>query len=100
MGLFSKLFGTDKKDRVNALLAKGAVIIDVRNPGEFAARNHKGSINIPLQEIAAKMDEIKAHQKPIVVCCASGVRSASAKSMIAKAGIEVENAGSWRALEK
>ncbi|NOQ75196.1 MAG: rhodanese-like domain-containing protein [Crocinitomix sp.] len=100
MGLLSNLFGGGKKARVEALLAKGAVIIDVRNPGEFAARNHKGSINIPLQQIGQKMNQIKAHKKPIVVCCASGMRSAKAKSMIANAGMEVENAGGWRALEK
>lgn len=99
MGLLSKIFGGGRKERVEELIAKGAVIIDVRNPGEFAARNHKGSINIPLQQIAQSMDKIKAHKKPIVVCCASGVRSAKAKSMIAKEGIEVENAGGWRALE-
>lgn len=100
MGIFSNLFGGRKKARVAELLAKGAVIIDVRNPGEFAARNHKGSINIPLQQIAQSMNKIKAQKKPIVVCCASGVRSAQAKNMIAKAGMEVENAGGWRALEK
>jgi phage shock protein E len=100
MGILSNLFGGGKKARVADLLAKGAIIIDVRNPGEFAARNHKGSINIPLQQIVQNMEIIKAHKKPVVVCCASGVRSASAKNMIAKAGMEVENAGGWRALEK
>lgn len=100
MGLFSKLFGGGKRERVNVLLERGAIIIDVRNPGEFAGRNYKGSINIPLQEIVKNIHKIKAHQKPIVVCCASGVRSASAKNILAKAGIEVENAGGWRALEK
>jgi rhodanese-related sulfurtransferase len=99
MGLFSKLSGGAKRERIKAILERGAVIIDVRNPGEFASRNHEGSINIPLQEIPQNLDKIKAHQKPIIVCCASGVRSASAKTIIANAGIEVENAGGWRALK-
>ena len=67
---------------MDKLLAKGAIIIDVRNHGEFAARHHKGSENIPLQQLAKNMDKIKAYKKPIVVCCASGVRSAQAKNMI------------------
>lgn len=100
MGILSKLFGGGRNERVEALLAKGAVIIDVRNPGEFAAGRIEGSKNIPLQEIRSNVKKIKALKKPIVVCCASGMRSGQAKMILEKEGIEVENAGGWRALKK
>lgn len=100
MGILSNLFGGGRKERVDALIAKGALIIDVRNPGEFRARHHKGSQNIPLNQLSGKIDEIKSSNKPVVVCCASGVRSGQAKSMLEREGIEVENAGGWRALER
>ncbi len=51
------------------------IIIDVRTPQEFMCGNVAGSINIPLQEMQNKLDEIKEMQTPIVLCCASGVRS-------------------------
>lgn len=100
MGILSKLFGGGRNERVATLLAKGAVIIDVRNPGEFAAGRIEGSKNIPLQEIRSNIKKIKALKKPIVVCCASGMRSGQAKLILEKEGIEVENAGGWRSLRK
>lgn len=98
MGILSKLFGGDRKNRVAQLLAEGAVIIDVRNPGEFKGGHIEGSKNIPLQEIRSQIGKIKALKKPIVVCCASGVRSGQAKMILEKEGLTVENAGGWRAL--
>lgn len=100
MGILSKLFGGGRNERVEALLANGAVIIDVRNPGEFAAGRIEGSKNIPLPEIRSNINKIKALKKPIVVCCASGMRSGQAKMILEKEGIEVENAGGWHSLKK
>ena len=50
-------------------------IIDVRSYGEFMGGHVAGSINIPLQEITQRLDEIKALPKPVILCCASGNRS-------------------------
>tara|TARA_B110000037_G_scaffold180351_1_gene206989 strand:+ start:52025 stop:52234 length:210 start_codon:yes stop_codon:yes gene_type:complete len=69
MGLFSKLFGGGKRERIKALLEQGAVIIDVRNPGEFASRNYKGSINIPLPEIPRSINKIKAKKTNCRLLC-------------------------------
>lgn len=70
-------------------------IIDVRTPQEFASGHVEGSINIPLQTLAQRIDEIKSMSAPIVLCCASGARSARAKLILQQAGIDCEDAGSW-----
>ena len=70
-------------------------IIDVRTPAEFHAGNVNGSINIPLQEIEKKIDEVKGLPQPIVLCCASGARSGAATQFLKSKGIDCTNAGSW-----
>lgn len=70
-------------------------IIDVRTPEEFSTGNVQGSINIPLQIIHLKVDEIKAMNKPIVLCCASGNRSGQAVNFLKNLGVECSNGGSW-----
>lgn len=70
-------------------------IIDVRSRGEFAGGNVAGSINIPLDEIQGKVEEIKAMKQPIVMCCASGNRSGQATYFLQAQGIDCENGGSW-----
>lgn len=70
-------------------------IIDVRTPQEFMGGHVVGSINIPLQEIQQRLDEIKSIQQPIVLCCASGNRSGQVASFLKSNGISCENGGSW-----
>ncbi len=98
MGILSNLFGGNKKQQVEDFKQRGALIIDVRNPGEFASRHFEGSQNIPLPQVKNEVQRLKKLNKPIIVCCASGVRSGNAKIQLEKAGIEVVNAGGWRAL--
>lgn len=75
--------------------AKQGTIVDVRTPAEFQSGNAVGSVNIPLQEIGKRMDEIKNLKQPLVLCCASGGRSGQATQFLAQQGIECCNAGSW-----
>jgi hypothetical protein len=70
-------------------------IIDVRTPGEFMGGHVVGSINIPLQEIQNCTNEIKELNQPIVLCCASGMRSGQATVYLRSVGIDCENGGSW-----
>ncbi len=70
-------------------------VIDVRSYGEFMGGHVAGSINIPLQEIQQRVDEIKALPQPIILCCASGNRSSQATAFLKQNGIVCENAGSW-----
>ena len=70
-------------------------IIDVRTPGEFMGGNVLGSINIPLSEITSKLEDIKKMDQPIVLCCASGGRSAQATMFLKQHGVDCINGGSW-----
>lgn len=74
---------------------KRGTIVDVRTPGEFMGGNVPGSINIPLQEIDKRLDEIKNLKAPLVLCCASGGRSGQAHGYLLQKGIECVNGGSW-----
>jgi len=70
-------------------------IIDVRTTEEYRGGNVKGSINIPLQEIGRRIDELKKLKQPLVLCCASGGRSGQATQYLKQQGIECCNGGSW-----
>lgn len=70
-------------------------IIDVRTAEEFSFGNVPGSINIPMQEITMRLDEIRALPQPIVLCCASGNRSGHVLLFLQNNGISCENGGSW-----
>lgn len=80
---------------ISQLVSNGATIIDVRSPGEFQSGNVPGSINIPLNEVPARIGEIKSFSGPLVLCCASGNRSGQACAFLGQQGIECHNAGSW-----
>lgn len=71
------------------------VIIDVRTPAEFAGGHVAGSVNIPLQEIPQRLEEIKAMKQPFILCCASGARSGQATNYLRSQGIDCENGGGW-----
>lgn len=70
-------------------------IVDVRTYGEFSGGNVAGSINIPLNEIPARIEELKAMKAPLVLCCASGMRSGQAQNYLSQNNIECYNGGSW-----
>ena len=70
-------------------------IVDVRTYGEFMGGNVAGSINIPLNEIPEKIEELKALKAPLILCCASGGRSGQAHNYLSQYGIECYNGGSW-----
>lgn len=96
INFFKNLFGkrVDFKD----LFLKGAQIIDVRTPAEFSRGSIRGSKNIPLQNLQRDLKKI-SKDKPVITCCASGMRSASAKQILMKQGFEVYNGGGWKSLE-
>ncbi|MFT7344529.1 MAG: phage shock protein E [Lentimonas sp.] len=71
-------------------------VVDVRTPGEFLEGNVPNSINIPLIEVPKSVDQFKEMKQPIILCCASGIRSGQAMNFLKSQGIECENAGGWR----
>ena len=70
-------------------------IIDVRTHAEFSGGHVAGSVNIPLQEIANRVEEVKAFPQPILFCCASGMRSGQATQYFQSLGVDCENGGGW-----
>ena len=70
-------------------------IIDVRTHAEVTGGHVAGSINIPLQEIAGRVEEVKAMPQPILFCCASGMRSGQATQYFKSLGLDCENGGGW-----
>lgn len=70
-------------------------IIDVRTVAEYAGGNVEGSINIPLQELPGHLEEIRKMAQPIILCCASGMRSGQATTYLKNNGIDCKNGGSW-----
>lgn len=97
--LLKKLFGLVPKADFKELLQNGAQIIDVRTKAEYQQGHVKGSINIPLNDLSSHYPKLKK-DKPIITCCASGMRSASAKSMLESNGFtEVHNGGGWASLQ-
>ena len=80
---------------VARLLAEGAAVIDVRSAAEFARGHRPGSINVPLAELAGAPPAV-GPGRWVIVCCASGTRSAIAKGILRRRGFEkVINGGSW-----
>ncbi|MBL7708726.1 MAG: rhodanese-like domain-containing protein, partial [Chitinophagaceae bacterium] len=81
------------------LVNNGAVIIDVRSPGEYKSGHIKGSKNFPLDTIRNKVNDLKKLNKPVITVCRSGARSGMAKGILKSAGIEVYNGGPWFSLQ-
>ena len=73
---------------VTQLINRGkTIIVDVRNPEEFATGHLPDAKNIPLAELSKRMTELeKFKTRTIVVVCQKGSRSASAVTLLTKAG--------------
>lgn len=66
---------------------QGALLLDVRTPEEFSAGHVDGAVNIPVQELEAKLATFPAKKdQAVVVYCHSGRRSATAAALLTKAG--------------
>lgn len=74
---------------------KFGTVVDVRSIGEYESGHVEDSINIPLQELQLRLEEIKVLEQPIILCCASGMRSLQATNYLKSFGIQCENGGSW-----
>jgi phage shock protein E len=94
------LLGLGPKADYAQLVKQGAIIIDVRTKGEYAGGAIKSSLNIPVDSLNSQLSKLKDKNKPIVTCCASGMRSAAAKRILTSNGYtQVYNGGSWHSLQ-
>jgi len=92
------MLGLGPKADLKSLVQNGAVIVDVRTKSEYQSGHIKGSVNIPLQELSGQLGKLKKDQV-IITCCASGMRSASARGVLRSKGFEqVHNGGGWQNL--
>lgn len=93
------LLGFGPKVEYAQLVKNGAIILDVRSKGEYQGGHIKGSINISVDTLSKNLSKLKK-DKPIITCCASGMRSASAKSILKSNGFtDVYNGGGWGSLQ-
>jgi len=93
--MFSKQEPVDFKQLIN----DGAIVLDVRSKGEFQGGHIKGSLNIPVDELRNNLSKLKDKEKVIITCCASGMRSRSAKGILEANGYQkVYNGGAWTSL--
>lgn len=101
-GMIKRLFGGAKgQPDYKALRERGALILDVRSPGEFAGGHIEGSINIPVDQLRGNLKKLKDKDQSIICCCASGMRSGSAASILSSHGYKsVFNGGGWMKLNR
>jgi len=100
LGLLKKLFAPGDNTKLKETLEAGAVLIDVRSPGEFASGHIKGSVNIPVDRLGNQVQVLKK-DKPVVVYCRSGARSMAAKALLEKRGFKnIVDGGSISTVEK
>ena len=93
-----QLLGFGSKINYAQLVKDGAIIIDVRTKGEYQQGHIKGSQNIPLDVLSSNLSKLNK-EKIIITCCASGMRSAQAKSILLSNGFSnVYNGGGWNGL--
>jgi rhodanese-related sulfurtransferase len=97
--ILKKIFSAVPETNYTALMQRGAQINDVRTPVEYGGGHIKGSVNIPLDILQRSLSKIKK-DKPVITCCASGMRSATAKNILKSGGFaEVYNGGGWMGLQ-
>jgi phage shock protein E len=93
-----KLLGIAATTDYKRLVDEGAKIIDVRTPSEYASGHIPNSVNIPLSLLSKRIGKVGKDQQ-IILCCASGMRSGSARNALLSMGYRnVHDGGSWARL--
>ncbi len=82
-------------DEIEEYLEKGAVVIDVRTEAEYEQGHVPGSLNIVLDTIPQRVDEIKALGDSFIAVCRSGARSGNATEFLESHGLDIINGGPW-----
>jgi len=80
--------GTEvSRDEAQKLIDEGAQLVDVRAEHEWDAGRIPGATHLPLSEFAQRSGEIDT-ERPVVVYCRGGNRSAMAAAALAEAGYD------------
>lgn len=99
MGFLDFILGA-KKRQLDNFVKEDAIFLDVRTQREFENGFIVGSKHVPLQDLHNHVDELKALNKPFIVYCQSGVRSAKAAKYLNLNSIAAVNGGGWLSLSK
>ena len=95
LGIFLTACGSEEKEKTveNVIKSGNYTVLDVRTKEEYETGHVKGSLNIPYDTINAntKIDK----DKPVLVYCKSGVRSAKAYETLKNLGYEVYDLGAY-----
>lgn len=83
-------------EEARVLLDRGGLVLDVRSGEEYVSGHAPGSLNLPMHLIpAAVSDRRLPADRPLLVCCQSGARSAMAVQYLGRLGFEVHDLGPW-----
>jgi phage shock protein E len=94
------ILGMGPKTDYSELIKEGAIILDVRSKGEYVSGHIKNSTNIPVDQLSNNLSKLKDKNKCIICCCASGMRSGTAKRILESNGYKaVFNGGGWQSLQ-
>lgn len=77
---------TIASDEARALVSKGAKLVDVRSPEEFAEGHIEGAVNLPVDEVSTRADELGEKHEPVILYCMSGRRAHRAAEALRAAG--------------
>ena len=100
LNAIKNLVGLGAKTDYAALVKGGAIIVDVRSKAEYESGHIRASVNIPLDQLRNGLSKLKDKNRPVITCCASGTRSASAKALLKSCGYtQVYNGGGWYSLQ-
>jgi phage shock protein E len=100
LGFLKRIFKSTPKVNYKELVDKGAIVLDVRSKSEYSGGHVKGSMNISVDQLDQNLSKLHDKNKPVIVCCGTGMRSKAAASLLKASGYrEVYDAGAWTALK-
>ena len=90
MGLFTRIPSVGPEQAAERLRNREAIVVDVRQRGEWRAGRIRGAVHVPLQDLSSRIDRMP-RDRTLITVCHSGHRSAAAARALKRAGYEVEN---------
>lgn len=90
MHLFTRLAQVDAAAVAERLTDRSVAVIDVRQPAEWRRGHIRGSLNLPLTQLANRLHRLP-NDTTIVTVCASGHRSALAARILQRGGYQAAN---------
>lgn len=95
-----RVFGIEPPVDFKQHVKQGAIVLDVRTKQEYISGHIPNSINIPVNDISTNIGKLPAKDVTIITCCATGIRSGKAASILKTTGYtSVYNGGSWEQLQ-